>query len=147
MKGFDYTLENVLNLRMKTEDDRLADFARAKKQYHEHLESVKDIEGEIGETQKSFISIKGNGLESIRHHYYYLENLRDKKLKSEDLVKEAGRTCEVRRQAYEKAQIKRKTIEMHREKKLEAYNSEQKKLEERMLDEMAVTAFKRKREL
>jgi len=111
MKGFNYTLENVLKLRMKTEDERLADFARAKKKYHEHLESVKDIEGEIGETQESCISIEANRVESIKRRYYYLENLRDKKEKREDLANEAGRTCEMRRQAYEKAQIKRKTIE------------------------------------
>jgi len=147
MKGFDYALESVLKIRMKKEDDRLFDFARAKRKHDERLESLKEIEGEIGEIQESFSNTENKRIEYIKNNYFYLENLRFKKEKTKNMASEAGRACELKRQAYEKAQANRKTIETHKEKQRDVYKMEQKRKEERMLDEMAVTAFKRKREL
>ncbi|GEM_PF-3062561 len=147
MKGFDYELENVLKLRIEKEDNRLFDFARAKQNYDKKLESLKCIEGEIGEMQELCSDIELKRIDCIKSHYYYLENLRFKQEKSHDLASEAGKACELKRQAYQNAQVKRKTIETHKEKQRSAYDMEQKKKEERMLDEMAVTAFKRKRGL
>lgn len=147
MKRFDYTLENVLKLRIKTEDDRLIDFSIAQHSYHKHLKFFEKIEDEIKEVQKSSQSIEPNQLASGKRHYYYLENLRLKKERYKNIVNEAGRTCEMKRQAFEKARIKRKTLETHKEKQLVVHKRDQKREEERMLDEMAVTAFKRRLEL
>ena len=147
MKRFDYTLENVLNLRIKTEDDRLIDFSRAQQSYHKHLKFFENIEDEIREVQKSSQSIEPNQLASRKRHYYYLENLRLKKERYKNIVNEAGKTCEMKRQAFENARIKRKTLETHKEKQLLVHKRDQKREEERMLDEMAVTAFKRRLEL
>jgi len=147
MKGFDYSLENVLKIRIKKEDDRLVDFAMAKRKYDERMESLKHIDGKIGEMQESYSDVEKIHIENIKSQYLYLENLRFKKEKTQNMASEAERACELKRQAYEKAQVNRKTIETHKEKQREVYNKEQKKKEERMLDEMAVTAFKRKLEL
>ncbi|HKL10783.1 MAG TPA: flagellar FliJ family protein [Clostridia bacterium] len=147
MKKFDYTLENVLKLRIKTEDDRLVDFSRAQQSYFKHLKFLENIDEEISEVQKSGQSDKTNQLAYRKHNYYYLENLRLKKERCKNTVNEAGKICEMKRQAFEKAQIKRKTLETHKEKQIVVHKREQKREEERMLDEMAVTAFKRRREL
>jgi len=147
MKGFDYSLENVLKFRMKVEDDKLLDFVKAKNSYLENLKSVEEIEAVIAKAGKPAKACEGNRLEFIKSQYYYLESLRRKKDKREHQAKEAGKTCEIRRMDYENAQIKRKTIEIHREKQLESYKKKQRKEEEQMLDEIAVAAFKRKLEL
>ncbi|MBK5251273.1 MAG: flagellar export protein FliJ [Peptostreptococcaceae bacterium] len=147
MKGFDYTLENVLKLRIQTEVERLSEFSSAQRNYNEHMESVVKIESEIDGIIDSFQKAKPTQVASRKHYYFYLENLRFKKGQQNDLLHEAGKFCERKRQAFEKAQIKRKTIESHREKQLDVYKLGEKKKEECILDEMAVIAFKRRLEL
>jgi len=147
MKGFDYALENVLKLRAKSEDDRLIDFSKAQRTYRKQIEFLEDIECEIKDIQSSYENVESDKLASSKRYYYYLENLRSKKERHKNIVDEAERTCEMKRQAFEKAKIKRKTLETHKEKQMVVYKRKQKREEERMLDEMAVTAFKRRLEL
>lgn len=147
MKRFEYTLENVLKLRAQTEDERLSDFSSALQKYNEHLQMVERIDAEIDTALEAFQRDSAAKIAARKHGYLYLEHLRGKKEKQRSLLLEAGRVCEGKRHAFKKAQISRKTLEVHKDKQFGVHREELKREEERSIDEIAVTAFKRRLEL
>ena len=147
MKGFEYGLENVLKLRNQREDESLSAFSKAQREHLECQSGLERLESEIDSTLTSLQGVAPGEIAARRSHDQYMEHLRLKKEHQKNLLQETGRRCESRRRDLEQARMNRKALETHRDKQLGVFKEEQRKKEERQLDELAVTAFKRRRGL
>ncbi|MBN2258989.1 MAG: flagellar FliJ family protein [Clostridiales bacterium] len=145
MKKFKYSLENILKLRNDNEDKKLTEMSVSLNQYLKDVESEEVMAHTIEETIDKMHSTNASNVRDQKSYYLYLEKLRYELEEQKKIVDQAKMAYEAKKEEYIKAQMDRKLIEKHKEKKIEASELEVKRAEEQLLGEMAIASFNRKK--
>lgn len=139
-KRFEFGLEKLLEIREKKEEE-------SKRRFTQSQRETKKTEVKLEELNSSYKKYnginKGETLvyQKIKKNYLFALNKGIDETEKELKLRE--RELEFRREDLKKRQIERKTVDILKEKQLEAYNKEQDRVEQLNNDEFALYAYMR----
>ena len=138
MPRFRYRMENILNLKLKLEDQAKADFGAANARLAEEQERLQAlIVQKAGYEMK--IKESAQGLVNVRNIHLYQDGVRGVDLAISDqmkAVKRAQREVDLARLHLNEAMKERKTQEILKEKAFEKFLEEMKAEENKVTDEL-----------
>ncbi len=138
MAKFKFRLQSFLDLKGKLEEQKKLSYGKAIEQLEAEKQKKVDLENEVDKTITSFkknIDFKVEPLE-FRQYNLYIDLLK-KKIKAQILeIEKAEKVVEEKRQELVEAVKERKALDTLKEKDLEVYKEEEKRLEQKMVDEI-----------
>lgn len=140
MQKFIFPLESALKYRVSIEEHETALLAKAMKKVQTEERVLAKLKHEKQTYLSSCHSAKAN-LTTLQQQEAYLTwlDLRiEEQLKN---LKEAEKNLENQRNRMVAATVKRKSVELLKEKHLDEYRSELSKMEQKMLDDMGIAAY------
>lgn len=139
MKKFNFNLKNVLMLRKRQQEHAQKQLFIAEeklKSIEELLRKIENecelLEKELQEKQKSSQKVA-----AIREYFLYLQNLRRSISEHQDEILKAQNFMEIKRQELNEATQRKKIMENIKEKQYEEWKESYRKLEIKLIDEMA----------
>ena len=138
--AFKFRLDKLLEIRMEEEEE-------SKRIFNENSRKKQFIEDKLEELNQNYDKYKGiNPDEDVVYQKlkrYYIKGLQDGIAQTEkDLVKQS-REVEKRRVQLKEKQIKRKTVEVLKDKKKMEFLREQDRIEQVTIDELALYSYMR----
>ena len=142
---FQFSLQSLLDHRIRLEEARQKEFSDRKKKYLREEERLARLVWDRSRCSKEFSQKQAEGVLVTESLLYtaYLARLADEIRIQQKAVEQAAAKMEKKRQELVQALKDRKTIEKLKEKKYRDYLRAAKKLEEKLMDEVAVTRFGR----
>ncbi|MBF0274174.1 MAG: tol-pal system protein YbgF [Nitrospinae bacterium] len=145
---FKFSLEALHKVRKREEEERQKDLAHAtnaqKKEVDTLNEYKKDFENKIIDLQGKYKTSYDNKT-AILYDWFFSGKKHDMQQKKE-LIEKIDTVVQEKRQSVLKAYIKRKVIDNFKERKHMQYIEEEKKNEEKELDEIVTMSFKKMKE-
>lgn len=135
VKGFDFKLQKILDIRIEKEEEKARIFKKAQCEKNEIEEKIKELE----ESYSKYSEVsKRETVAYQKIKRIYVQNVskaieqqkRDLELKEKEVS--------FKREEVKKCQIERKTVEKLKEKKYESFKKEQDRLEKVFNDEIAL---------
>lgn len=147
MKKFKYSLENVLKYKEDTEDSIKENYLKLKNRMDEEEGVLESLSFQL---QDNLTQINAkryvNGM-NFKNSYSYMYILQDKIESQEKVVKEHRLKLDQVREKLIFAQKERKTIEILKDKAYENHKREMEKEEQKLIDELGLYAFMRKKSI
>lgn len=134
---YEFKLQKLLDIRIENEEKSKINFKQA--QYQKI-----SVEKRLISLQNNFLKYSAERStdiiqEKLRHIYLNIVSENIDKTKIE--LKQKNITLEEKRNELEKSQVDRKTVEVLKDKKLQAYLKEQNHIEQNTNDELALYAY------
>lgn len=143
MATFKYDLQNVLNLREQQEDMKLKEYAQSLDLLKEKEQIKKGIDDSLIHNRELFKSSISNYIDpnQVKQQHHYQMLLQNKQIIAKEKLEKAKENTEAHRQALLKAMKERKTLDILKEKRREAFKEEEKKEEQQIVDEIVSFAY------
>lgn len=138
MSGFKFRLQKILDIRYDKEEDSKRNFKiaqDAKKVVEKKLETLEE-----NYSKYSKIGFGGSTVE-LRIRQSYCNVLQFNIEESTNELKEKIKALELKKEDLKQKQIERKTVEILKDKQLEAYIKEQNVIEQKANDEFALYGY------
>lgn len=146
--AFSFRLEKVLELRRSREDEelrRLKALEGELYQYHTAFSAVTKKTLEI-EDELRRLKQKGESLHTWGIYFRHLAHLRDELRELQAKIEDCRQRISQQREVVIEATKDRKVLENLRERQLAAYELEQRRKEQHILDDIAGQLYQRKKE-
>ena len=145
MKGFQYSMEQILDYRKGIENKEQQEFMEKREEYEKQKNILNDYEKRLDKAVSSQTAIRAKlTVGELKSRYQYIHHLQKKTEIQKRLVLEAKRAMEAKKQKLLSAQKDRKIMEKHKEKAFRAFNYEMNKAEQKIIDELALYSYMRK---
>ncbi|MGA3207189.1 MAG: flagellar export protein FliJ [Syntrophales bacterium] len=140
---FQFDLEAVLEYRLRIEEQCQLALAEAAKRLQHAMDVLEGLQKEKNDLIRHFAKMQKEALTSdvIARHFTFIEYLKSKEERQEAIIINMKEEVSSKRQDLLEAAKKRKTMEVLREKKMEAYVSEMAAKDRKELDDFAVIKF------
>jgi flagellar protein FliJ len=140
---FQFDLEAVLKYRVRIEEQCQLALAAAEKRLQYAVDVLEGLQKEKNDLIRHFVKMQENALTSdvIERHFSFIEYLKSKEEKQEAIITKMKEEVNSERQNLLEAAKKRKAMEVLREKKMAAYDSEMAAKDRKELDDFAVIKF------
>lgn len=142
MKGFNYSLQSVLEYRKDIEENAKHEFAKKCEKYTTEENKLINLKEQLKNTQSQLI--KKNNIIHLKNTYYYINMLENKLENQENIVKDAESKLNDSRLKLVHAQKDVKTMEKLKEKELKSFTLEINRKNQIFMDEVAMSSFLRK---
>lgn len=140
MKKFSFTLENVLKYRKSIEDQEKELLARARQKVQQEEKLSQELDEEKSGFLKSY-SIDQYHIGDMSHRDFYLTSL-DLRIKNQQVqLDKAIKTSNTLRIRVLDATVKRKILESLKDQKFEEYRHLLAQAEQKVLDEVGISAY------
>jgi flagellar FliJ protein len=137
MAKFDFRLQPLLNVRSQQENNLKNELGKAIQRLEAEKGKLRRLEGELGELVREFNEkAKKTTVRSLIEYNEYLSLLHSNIKLQKENVNNAAENVDKVREALVQAVKERQILDKYREKKLEEYLQEQKRLEQRTNDEI-----------
>lgn len=139
MKAYKFSMEKVLELRTNKEKSSMEYFASMQRDLMKEKSKLLELRGE-----KDSIKLKSNKCKNIveLRQLHLCKEWLEKKIQAQlKRIEESKENLEIARQELISAQKDRKIIEKLKEKDYEIYQDNEKAIEQKNLDEMAVLKY------
>ncbi len=147
MKKFRFSLQPLLEHKERLEELARKDYLeitdRLRKE-EERLRVYVDIYKRLSENLDT-MKKEGREVSELRFQYRYLNNIKEFIETQRKTIVELKRAVEERKTELTNAAIDRKVVEKTKEKKREEYESELKREEQKLIDEVAANGFVRRK--
>ncbi|SKA72682.1 flagellar FliJ protein [Clostridium sp. USBA 49] len=143
MKGFNFRLQKLLDIRKDMEEESKRLFREAQIEKEKVEERLKNLKENYNKHNKS--SSKDTLVEK-KIKNIYLNSLNKAIMETNLELQNKAQKLEEMREELKKRQIERKTVETLKEKKLKIFIRQQNLIEQKSIDEFALYAFIRNRE-
>jgi len=139
---FVYQLQKILEFRERKEDQVKAELAMAIRSRDSEIAALNALGDRRQKAQKVLKIALGSGnMNEVQNANSFIESLQSKIDSQTKTVAKSNETVEQVRKRLTEAAKERKIIETHKEKKAEEWAEEQKKIDNKRLDEMANNIF------
>ena len=140
---FQFDLEAVLQYRVRIEEQCQLALAEAAKRLQDAMDVLEGLQKEKNDLIRQLAKIQQKALTSdvIERHFTFIEYLKSKEENQEAIIINMREEVSSKRGDLLEAAKKRKTMEVLREKKMEAYVSEMAAKDRKELDDFAVIKF------
>lgn len=139
MKQFNFKMQTLLRLRKMKEDAALREVSLVQEELNKLFELLKllniestALEEELRDKQKGSIPIH-----EFHNHFLYIQSIKIKMLEQQDAILHTQNLLEKKRQNVEIAMQNKKVIEKLKDKQYDRWQEDLKKLEVKLLDELA----------
>ena len=138
MAKFVFSMQNILNMKEKLEDQEKNNFAQANLRLQEAVAEQEELEQRLAEAKKKLQQEVSGALDvrTIRSREDAVEILRMYVRQQILVVKQREKEVDVAREHLNEAMKERKTFEKLREKALEAFLAEENLREQKEVDEL-----------
>ena len=138
MAKFVFSMQNILNMKEKLEDQEKNNFAQANLRLQEAVAEQEELEQRLAEAKKKLQQEVSDALDvrTIRSREDAVEILRMYVRQQILVVKQREKEVDVAREHLNEAMKERKTFEKLREKALEAFLAEENLREQKEVDEL-----------
>lgn len=138
MAKFVFSMQNILNMKEKLEDQEKNNFAQANLRLQEAVAEQEELEQRLAEAKKKLQKEVSDALDvrTIRSREDAVEILRMYVRQQILVVKQREKEVDVAREHLNEAMKERKTFEKLREKALEAFLAEENLREQKEVDEL-----------
>lgn len=138
MAKFVFSMQNILNMKEKLEDQEKNNFAQANFRLQEAVAEQEELEQRLAEAKKKLQQEVSDALDvrTIRSREDAVEILRMYVRQQILVVKQREKEVDVAREHLNEAMKERKTFEKLREKALEAFLAEENLREQKEVDEL-----------
>ena len=138
MAKFVFSMQNILNMKEKLEDQEKNNFAQANLRLQEAVAEQEELEQRLAEAKKKLQQEVSDALDvrTIRSREDAVEILRMYVRQQILVVKQREKEVDVAREHLNEAMKERKTFEKLREKELEAFLAEENLREQKEVDEL-----------
>ena len=140
---FIYRLKSVLEYRKNIEEQKLADFSTQEqnlRKAEEVLQSIGEERVKLSKELRNLQNMRCDGRDIV-FMMIYADELQNREKKQQFIVQKERILLEEKRKLLFEAVTKRKILEAHRQKQLEAYQVDQILVERREIDEIAIQRF------
>jgi flagellar FliJ protein len=141
--GFRFRFETLLKVRKIREDLALQEFSKIQRLLNE-LEDLKNLKGsQMAEIGEQLMDRMDAGLKpfEVESYHSYLFRLKAEIGQMENLIIQAGRQLDIKRQELLKAKRELKAIDRLREIDGERFRQREQKLDMRFMDELAIQRY------
>ncbi|MFV0440928.1 MAG: flagellar export protein FliJ [Lachnospirales bacterium] len=148
MKGFDFKLQTVLELKSKIEEQRKIELGFATQKYEKQLLILKDLfarKSDANKMKKKLVESTVNIVE-FANYTNYIERLDKDIVKQEETVKKEEENLNLAKKNLYDVMQERKAYEKLKEKKLEIYKKEMLSKEQKNVDEIVTYNHSKNRE-
>lgn len=140
MSKYNFSMEKILDLRANKEKDVVVKFATIQNELHQQRLILSNLEGELnslnnGKSGKMDIN-------QMKYKNLYKQNLENQIHIQNEIIEETSFQLEDMRLDLVAAQKDRKIMEKLREKDFSLFTENQKSMEQKQLDEIAIQKFK-----
>ena len=144
MERFKFALEHVLKYRQNLEDQEKILLAKAMQRVRQEEGAARQLHEEKYRSISSF-DIRVADLMYMRQHESYMSLLDLRIQNQQQQLAKAEKVCNTARVRVVDASSKRKALERLKDKQWAEYQREQLKAEQKVLDEVGISAYSRKR--
>jgi len=147
-KKFNFRLASVLKYRQIIEQDKLKDFAQANRRVEEQRVEIQKMDGMRHEAMDDVRQMyqEGNEFQQIVDVYRYMNTLELGMSRRAVQMYKFQEVADQKREYLVKARKDRRALEMLEERQHEVHDHEQAVVEQNELDELAVQAWRRRKE-
>lgn len=143
MERFKFALEHVLKYRQNLEDQEKISLAKAMQRVRQEEGAARQLHEEKYRSISSF-DIRVADLMYMRQHESYMSLLDLRIQNQQKQLAKAEKACNTARVRVVDAASKRKVLERLKDKQWAEYQQEQLKAEQKVLDEVGISAYSRK---
>lgn len=145
MKKFTFKLEPLFELRKRLEELSQRDFAEALRNLEEEESRLRLLKGMYAKASGEVDDLKEKGapVEDITMYMDYLQGVKIHIAGQEEIIKKFRDIYEARRNDLLEASKNKKVIEIIKERTFNAFMTEMDKLEQKALDDIVTSRFKR----
>jgi flagellar FliJ protein len=141
--GYKFKLQKLLDIREDKEEESKRHFKEAQMEKEKIEDELTSLKGSYNKYRTS----SGPGtLVQQKMKHMYLNALNNSIMETKIELEKKGIVLDEKREALKKRQIERKTVEILKEKQLQAFIKEQALIEQKANDEFALYAFIRTQE-
>jgi len=146
MKRFVFSLQAVLDLRLRDEDDAKQELADKENEFRKYQQIVNDMQLGIQDFQRHEKEDRGHGrtIQEFRHSVSWRNKLKLDLLQKAREMQDVIIDVERARQKLIECTIKRRGLEILKEKALEKWQKERDRRDQLFMDELAQNAHIRK---
>lgn len=143
MKKFRFNMKTLLIMRKQEEDAAKKEVVLARMQLKKILEILQELQSECNLLEEDLRRRQRSKQSVCAFHDYflYLDFLRRKIVRRQDDVLEAQNIVEEKRKAAKKSMQKKKILENIKDKKYAEWNDHYRRLETKILDELATIKY------
>lgn len=141
MSGYEFRLQKLLEIRIDKEEESKIKFKEAQSEKNKTENKLTDLK------EKYALERNRNSSSTVIERKIQANYLRAMSMSIDDTNDELDKhiiNLENKRSELEKKQIERKTVEILKDKKMDAYNKEQAMIEQKTNDEFALYGFIRR---
>ncbi|HHT98100.1 MAG TPA: flagellar export protein FliJ [Clostridiales bacterium] len=138
MKKFEYSMENVLNIKYKLEDQAKTNYSVIRFQLNKEEEALYKLRIKKNHYEKRLQQLVSGSLDfkNIKIYKKSLDDVKNKILEQKELIKTIEAELEIARIELEKSMIERKTQENLKDKAFDEYKQEYNTWESKEVDEL-----------
>lgn len=141
MEQYRFPLQKLLDIRIDKEDVCKRDFVEAQRQKRIAEEKLNILKGDY---KKHNVNKDNESIVAKKIKNKYLNALNNGIIEAKDYLIEKTEVVEINRENLKHRQIERKTVEILKEKRVDDFNKEQERIEQKTNDEFALYAHIRK---
>jgi flagellar FliJ protein len=147
MAKFIFRLQSFLTLKEKLEDQKKMDYGRAMAELERERAKLREIEGEKAMKVGEFTELAKGTIEPVKFTRYnlYIEVLKQRIIEQKKAVAKAEQIAEEKRLILVEAMKERKALQTLKDKNFEEFKEEEKRAEQRMVDEVVSFRFNAKK--
>lgn len=144
---FVFNLQSVLDARKVFEEKILREFAEKKRELEKEVESLLHMRKRRESAVVQLKGLKDQGVMAadVTMYFNYINRLVQQESMQEDIIHQMEKQVEMKRQELIEAVKDRKVMESLKERKWEEYYQKVSSTERKLLDEMAIVRFDRRR--
>jgi flagellar FliJ protein len=145
MSPFDFSLGRILDLRRQVEKEKALSLAEARRRSEEARKAWEDLEEirRAGRESLARAHESGGSIGQIRNMEFVLEQMAGKVDSAQERRREADENLVESVKRYTDAFRERRTLDRLRSRRLEQWKTEEKRREQKDMDEVAITRYGR----
>ena len=138
MARFRFNMQNYLSLKEKLEDQKKMEYGLASAKVEEEKQKKLEIEAHKAAVAEDFRKEKATTFDPVIFQMYnrYIDDLSEKIVVQAEVVIQAEKAAEEKRLELIEAMKERKMLDRLKEKAFEEYVTEEKKAEQKVIDEL-----------
>ncbi len=147
MKKFKFNLQPLLDQKEMLEELARKDYMEIADKLRKEEERLKVYVDLYRRFSENLDTMKKDGMEvsELRFQYRYIDSIKEFIESQKKLIAELKKTAEEKRAELTRASINKKVVEKAKERKKEEYDREVKRQEQKIMDEVAVSGFVRRK--
>ncbi len=147
MKKFKFNLQPLLDHKEMLEELARKDYMEIADKLRKEEERLKVYVDLYRRFSENLDTMKKDGMEvsELRFQYRYIDSIKEFIESQKKLIAELKKAAEEKRAELTRASINKKVVEKAKERKKEEYDREVKRQEQKIMDEVAVSGFVRRK--